>query len=195
MSSLLFLVFLCLVPKQSNAVVSDVLDIIKLAKDIVLGAAKAWSMVDEHTDFSEVPLPLVDKTERRLFSKMQVINSKLEQMSLQIDSVGTQTISTVLQNLPERIRLELRLNDLLDYITRMDVTHRHMSQYIAYQNEIERLTLEDYAKSIVSHDAGSVRNLVERIHAFIVPSGKGFASTGLLKLLGKSLQVTMRFCR
>lgn len=173
----------------SGIVIGEVLDIIKVAKDVAIAVAKAWSLIDEHTDFSEVPLPLVDKTERRLFNKMGRINDKLEELSSVVDAVGSQTISTVLHTLPERVRLELRLNDLLDYITRMDVTYRHMSQYLTYQDEIERLTLEDYAKSIVSHDAGSVRNLVERIHAFIVPNGDGFTNTGLLKLLGKSLKV------
>lgn len=170
-------------------IVSEVLDIIKVAKDVIIGVAKAWSIIDEHTDFSEIPLPLVDKTERRLFHKMENIADKLDKLSIHMEAIGTQTISTMLHNLPERVRLELRLNDLLDYMTRLDVTYRHMQQYVTYQDEIERITLEDFAKSIVSHDAGSARNLVERIHAFIVPSGKGIANTGLLKMLGKTLEV------
>lgn len=175
----------------SAFVIGEVLDIIKVAKDVVIGIAKAWSIIDEHTDFSEIPLPLVDKTERRLFYKMENIAEKLDKLSLHMEAIGTQTISTMLHNLPERVRLELRLNDLLDYITRLDVTYRHMQQYVTYQDEIERITLEDFAKSIVSHDAGSARNLVERIHAFIVPSGKGIVNTGLLKMLGKTLEVRM----
>lgn len=169
---------------------SEALDIIKVAKDVVIIAAKAWNMVDEHTDFSEVPLPLVDKTERKLFNKMETINEKLDRLSANVDAVATQTISTVLRNLPERVRLELRLNDLLDYKTRLDVTYRHLQQYMTYKDEIERITLEDYAMSIVSHDPDSARNLVERIHSFVVTTGKGIADTGLLKLLGKSLQVS-----
>lgn len=171
-------------------VISEALDIIKLAKDVVITAAKAWNMIDEHTDFSEVPLPLVDKMERKLFNKMELINDKLSKLSAEVDSVGTQTISTVLRNLPERVRLELRLNDLLDYKTRLDVTYRHLQQYMTYKDEIERITLEDYAMSIVSHDPDSARNLIERIHAFIVPAGKGISDSGLLKLLGSSLQVS-----
>lgn len=162
-----------------------------MAKDVVVTAAKAWNMIDEHADFSEVPLPLVDKTERKLFNKMEIINEKLARLSNQVDTVGTQTISTVLRNLPERVRLELRLNDLLDYKTRLDVTYRHLQQYMTYKDEIERITLEDYAMSIVSHDPDSARNLVERIHSFVVTNGKGIADTGLLKLLGKSLQVSV----
>lgn len=177
---------------SETLVISEALDIIKVAKDVVITAAKAWNMIDEHADFSEIPLPLVDKTERKLFNKMEIINEKLSQLSADIDAVGTQTISTVLRSLPERVRLELRLNDLLDYKTRLDVTYRHLQQYMTYKDEIERITLEDYALSIVSHDPDSARNLVERIHSFVVPMGKGISDTGLLKMLEKSLQVSER---
>lgn len=188
-----FLLATALCPNPSETIVlSEVLDIIKVAKDVVITAAKAWNMIDEHTDFSEVPLPLVDKTERKLFNKMEIINEKLARLSEQVDSVGTQTISTVLRNLPERVRLELRLNDLLDYKTRLDVIYRHLQEYMTYKDEIERITLEDYAMSIVSHDPDSPRNLVERIHSFVVSVGNGISETGLLKLLGKSLQVSER---
>lgn len=185
----LFAAVLCVVVPTQTLLISETLDIIKVAKDVVVTAAKAWNMIDEHTDFSEIPLPLVDKTERKLFNKMESINEKLERLSAHVDSVATQTISTVLRNLPERVRLELRLNDLLDYKTRLDVIYRHLQQYMTYKDEIERITLEDYAMSIVSHDPDSARNLVERIHSYVVPTGKGIADTGLLKLLGRSLQV------
>lgn len=186
---LLLATVLWIKPSES-IILSEALDIIKVAKDVVVTAAKAWNMIDEHADFSEIPLPLVDKTERKLFNKMELINQKLALLSAEVDSVGTQTISTVLRNLPERVRLELRLNDLLDYKTRLDVTYRHLQQYMTYKDEIERITLEDYAMSIVSHDPDSARNLVERIHSFVVPTGKGIVDTGLLKLLGKSFQVS-----
>lgn len=105
-------------PSTHGVLIGEVLDIIKVAKDVVIGIAKAWSIIDEHTDFSEIPLPLVDKTERRLFHKMENIADKLDKLSVHMEAIGTQTISTMLHNLPERVRLELRLNDLLDYITR-----------------------------------------------------------------------------
>lgn len=96
-------------------------------------------------------------------------------------------MTTILHNLPERVRLELRLNDLLDYLTRMGTNYRRMQKYS--KEEYERLTLEDFAKSVISHDASSVVNLVERIHAFVVPSARGISNTGLFELLATSIQV------
>ncbi|VEN36571.1 unnamed protein product [Callosobruchus maculatus] len=170
---------------------NDVLDIIKVAKDVALVLAKAWNIVDPHVDFSEVPLPLIDKTESKLFGKIAVITGKLDQLADNVESVGTQTISKTLHLLPERIRLELRLNDLQDYITRTNVIYRHFRNYADKQQEYEQLTLKDFAKYAVSHDSSSVASLLERIHAFVQPSARsldGGNDQGLLGLLGKSLE-------
>lgn len=96
----------------------------------------------------------------------------------------------VLRSLPHRVRLELRLNDLINYITSIDVKYRHFQNYVKNRSEIERLTLEDFAKHVVSHDSTSVTSLVERIHAFVAPNGRGITNTGLIELLSKSLEVS-----
>lgn len=107
--------------------------------------------------------------------------------------LGTSTIAMVLHTLPDRVRLELRLNDLLDYITRMDVNYRSFQNYVKDQSELERLTLENFAKHVTSHDSSSISSLAERIHAFIAPSNRGITNTGLIELLLKSLKVSLRY--
>ncbi|KAJ8915966.1 hypothetical protein NQ315_016643 [Exocentrus adspersus] len=179
----------CLVDRSSAVVgLNEVLDIIKLAKDVVVAIAKAWNIVDQQIDFSEIPIPILDKTEAKLFGKIGVISAKLDKIGVEVDAVGTTTIAMVLQTLPDRVRLELRLNDLLDYMTRMDVNYRHFQNYVKEQSELEQLTLEDFAKHVVSHDSSSITSLVERIHAFIAPTGRGITNTGLIKLLLKALE-------
>lgn len=88
------------------------------------------------------------------------------------------------------MRLELRLNDLLDYITRMNVMHRSFQNYVNKSNDFERLTLEDFARTAISHDSNSVNNLIERIHAFIASDGRFISDNGLISLLQKSLGVS-----
>lgn len=97
----------------------------------------------------------------------------------------------ILHNLPDRVRLELRLNDLLDYITRMDVMYKSFDNYASRKNDFERLTLEDFAKTAVSHDSNSVNNLIERIHALFVPNKRGLSDSGLMRLLQSSLEVSI----
>lgn len=88
-----------------------------------------------------------------------------------------------------RIKLELRLNDLLNFITHLGVVYRQM-QYYVNSTDFERLTLEDFAKTVISHGSDSVGNLVERIHGFIAPADAGgLTDTGILGLLTETLEV------
>ncbi|XP_050311529.1 uncharacterized protein LOC126747077 [Anthonomus grandis grandis] len=173
---------------SGGIIVSEILDILNVGKEVAVSLVKAWDLVDQNIEFSEVPIPILHKTENKLFGKIEKINSRLEEMSGRIDSIGTQSMTTILHSLPDRVRLELRLNDLLDYLTRMQTSYNRMQQYATERREYERLTLENFAKSVISHDTNSAINLVERIHAFVVPNGRGISNTGLFELLAISMQ-------
>lgn len=103
--------------------------------------------------------------------------------------VGTHTISTVLNNLPERLQFELRLQQLLDCITRTNVYYLKMENYVHNTSDIEKSTLKDFANNVVSHATDSVASIVERIYTYIIPHGKGITDTGILSLLSKILEV------
>lgn len=66
----------------------DVLDIVGVAKDIVVWIAKAWNVIEGQVEFSEVPFPLLDKTERKLFNKMDMINTRLNELSARVEAIG-----------------------------------------------------------------------------------------------------------
>lgn len=67
---------------------SNVLDVIKLAKDLVILIGKSWNIVDQHVDFSDIPIPLLDRTEHKLFGKIGLLNTKVDQIAQQIDTTG-----------------------------------------------------------------------------------------------------------
>jgi hypothetical protein len=168
--------------------IHDALDVIGVAKDVVIWIAKAWNIIEGQVEYADVPFPLLDKTERKLFGKIDLINSKLNQLSAQVEAVGTNTISMMLNNLPERIRLELRLNDLLNYHDLVGNSFQTMQKYTTYRDYLEKSTLKDYADNVVSHDPSSVRGMIETIYTYVVPSGKGINDRGILQLLSKSLK-------
>lgn len=70
--------------------------------------------------------------------------------------------------------------------------YRSFENYSNKSNNFEQLTLEDFAKTAVSHDSNSVNNILERIHTFVVPKNRGISDSGLLTLLQKSLEVGYR---
>lgn len=190
MKTMRFYLFLFLLsPVLSAGLIGDALDIIGVVKDIVIGIAKAWNIIEGRVEFSDVPFPLLDKTERKLFSKIDLINSRLTQLSVQVDVVGTNTISMMLNSLPERIRLELRLNDLLNYHDTVDNSFKTMQKYVKHREDLEKATLKDYADSVVSHDSNSVKGMIESIYTYVVPSGTGINDRGILQLLSKNLKV------
>lgn len=89
-----WLMMLGLVLHRTDALISlsEVLDIIKVAKDVTVSLAKAWDLVDQNIDFSEVPVPILHKTENKLFGRIERINSKLQDLAERVDSIGTMQI-------------------------------------------------------------------------------------------------------
>lgn len=65
-----------------------VLDIIKLTKFVVEGIGKAWNIVDQRVDFSSIPIPILDKTEAKLFGKLDVITLKIDELAVNIEGAG-----------------------------------------------------------------------------------------------------------
>lgn len=86
-----FVLLVCtgnLVDRSSAVVFNEVLDIITLAKDVVVTLAKAWNIVDQHVDFGDIPIPLLDRTESKLFRKIGVISARLDKVANRVDEVG-----------------------------------------------------------------------------------------------------------
>ncbi|EFA08553.2 hypothetical protein TcasGA2_TC006208 [Tribolium castaneum] len=186
---LAFLFTFLLSTASPAGLIGDALDIIGVAKDIVIGIAKAWNIIEDRVEFSDVPFPLLDKTERKLFAKIDLLNTRLSQLSAQVDAVGTHTISMMLNNLPERIRFELRLNDLLNYHDMVGNSFHTMQKYVKHRDDLEKATLKDYADSVVSHDQNSIKGMLETIYTYVVPSGQGINDRGILQLLSNNLKV------
>ncbi|RZC38220.1 uncharacterized protein BDFB_003195 [Asbolus verrucosus] len=161
--------------------------------DVIIWIAKAWNVIEGQIEFSEVPFPLLEKTERKLFAKIDMISTRINELSVQVDAIGTNTISMMLNNLPERIRLELRLNDLLNYHYFVGNSFHTMQKYVNHREELEKATLKDFADNIVSHDSNSVVQMIESIYTYVVPEGKGINNRGILGLLTKSLKFRYDF--
>lgn len=67
---------------------NEVIDIITVAKDVIVGIAKTWSIIDDHVDFDDIPVPLFEKTQKKLFGRINIINQKLDKIGLHVESAG-----------------------------------------------------------------------------------------------------------
>lgn len=185
------LILFCSVGTINAISLTDVLDIFTVAKDVTINLAKTWNIISDYTEPSDETPSFLISREKKLLNKITLVNTQLQELSKKYDQIGDQTMTVILRSMPARIRLELKLNDFRDYITRVHVAYRHMKAYVNESNseEIERHTLEDFAKHVVSHDSSSVRSLLERIYNFIVPIGNGFLDMGLLKSIQSFMKV------
>lgn len=163
--------------------VSSALDVITIGKDVIISLNKIWKLVDV-SDYEMFG----NKIEGQILRSIQTVNYKLDSMNQQYDTAGIQTLN-IMMHLPRTIRVELKLNDLIDFITRINLNYRYFGEYTKNESDIERHTLEDFATLTVSHDPGSTISLLERIHAFIVPHGIGISNSGVLNLIKQSNQV------
>lgn len=139
--------------------------------DLIKVTWKAWKFLDE---YSAIPLPLVNKRERELLDRMNLINGKIDEIGDRLDVQRMQTTSNIIKSLSDRVHYELQSNDLIDYITRINTAYsrfKHYTQAIAADKNdtINRVTLQDFATSTVSHKSDSVWSLMERITAVLVP--------------------------
>lgn len=87
-----FVIVSCCYPTPTVTIgFSEALDIAKVAKDLIIWIAKTWNIIDGHVEFSTIPLPLLDRTEQKLFGRINIINSKLNILTEQIESIGIRT--------------------------------------------------------------------------------------------------------
>lgn len=163
---------------------NEVIDIISIGKDVLLSLAKIARLIDSKHDTI-----ISNQFEGQILRSMKNVNDKLYEISEKLEGPGTRSLVNILNNLPQRIRLELKLNDLIDYLTRIHITYEYMVIYTSNETDIEEQTLEDFAKSVVSHDSSSTLSLMERIHSYVVPIGYGLHSSGLIQLLNEITEV------
>lgn len=72
---------------------SEVLNIIKVTKDVTRSLVKAWDLVNQNVDFNDLPSPILQNMEKNLFEKMEGIKSKLQDLDGTGYSKGTKHIS------------------------------------------------------------------------------------------------------
>lgn len=66
----------------------ETLDIVELAKEVIIALAKVWDLVDQNVEFKDLPAAILQSTEINLFKKIDAINSKLEDQATKLRNIG-----------------------------------------------------------------------------------------------------------
>lgn len=183
------LLVLLVFANTSRALVDDVLDVIKLGKEIGEEVLNSWDVFGKPFNATGgVDLPVVRRREREILARLAQVSRSIENLELGVQKVGA--VALVLAKKGNKpTRLELRLQVMSDLLNRVAWSNRQMREYVGLQEELERSTLQDFAEWCVSHDPGALPGLLERVHALVVPPHKYLLGRGLLQLLNDDLKV------
>ncbi|XP_045498674.1 uncharacterized protein LOC123696512 isoform X2 [Colias croceus] len=173
---------------STHALIDEAVDVILLSKQIGEEVLNSWDVIGKPFNATGgVELPLIRKRERQVLARLSEITRAIQKLELQVDR--SSVVATLLaKSVGRGARLELRLHEMADLLSRVESADRMMREYVKLQQELERRTLEDFADWCVSHDRGALPGLMERIHALIVPPYKHLFVRGLMELIVDDLE-------
>lgn len=91
-------------------------------------------------------------------------------------------------------KLELVIHEMIDLISRVENIHDQYEEYVANYNEIERDTLENFARGVIDDSALSVKGMLPRIQSLVGgPTGNEFrvlGNRGLLELIANDMKAS-----
>lgn len=173
----------------AHALVEDALDVIRLGKEIGEEVLSSWDVIGKPFNASGgVELPIIRRKERVILARLAEVTRAIQRLELGVEK--TAAVAELLAKSGGRgARLELRLHEMADLLSRVASADRQMREYVKLQQELERSTLEDFAEWCVSHDPSALPGLLERVHALVVPPHHHLLGRGLLQLVLDDLQV------
>lgn len=179
---------------SANGFLDEALDVIKLGKDIGEDILNSWDVLGKPFNATGgVEIPLIRRKEREVLSRLAQISRTIQKLELGLEKAGVVTM-LLAKTSGRGPKLELRLHELADLLSRISNSDKHMREYVGLQQELERSTLEDFAQWCVSHDSSALPGLLERVYSLIVPPHNNLLGRGLMQLTLDDLQVCGLFC-
>ncbi|XP_012545193.1 uncharacterized protein LOC101735738 isoform X1 [Bombyx mori] len=173
---------------NSRALVDEVVDVLKLGKEIGEEIIASWNVVGKTLNVSEgVELPLIRRRERLILAKLSHISQSIDRLELGIEKAGAVALFLA-KNGGRGTRFELKLHDMTVLLNKVAAVDRQMRVYVGLQEELERSTLLGFAQSCVFYEPDALPGVLEQIHAHIVPPHKLLLGKGLLQQIVEEVQ-------
>lgn len=92
-------------------------------------------------------------------------------------------------------KLELVIHEMIDLVSRIENIHDQYDEYVAHYDQIERETLEKFARGVIEDSSLSVKGMLPRIQSLVGgPSGNEFrvlGNRGLLELIAVDMKASL----
>jgi hypothetical protein len=91
-------------------------------------------------------------------------------------------------------KLELVIHEMIDLVNRIENNYDQYEEYVQHYNQVERDTLESFARGVVQDSSLSVKGMLPRMQRLLSgPAGNEFrvlGNRGLLELIADDLHVS-----
>lgn len=92
-------------------------------------------------------------------------------------------------------KLELVIHEMIDLVSRIENIHDQYEEYVTHYDDIERDTLENFARGVIDDSSLSVKGMLPRIQSLVGgPSGNEFrvlGNRGLLELIANDMKASI----
>lgn len=186
----LCLLTLVLTP-PSFAVIEDVLDVLRLTKEVISSISGAWNLVEQTPLTNEIDLPFLKRKEKKILLRITEVQRRIDLTENQMKNTASWTIESIKEQMKANTKLDLAVHELMDLMNRIAAQSRMLRHYTEHREELEQITLETTAIWIVSPNIGAVQGILNRIHLLVTGSGdlKYFGKNSLLEMLVEELEV------
>lgn len=175
----------------SNAVIEDVLDVLRLTKEIISSIAGTWSFVEQTPLKNEIDLPFMKRKEQKILLKITEVSRQIQLSENHIKNGASYTIDSIKEYMQNNNKLDLALHELMDLMNRIGAQAKMFHYYTVHRDEIEQSTWQTTAEWIISPNIGAVQGILNRIHLLVTGSSdlKYFGKNSLLEMLQAQLEV------
>lgn len=198
-SSILLFIFLALVVRpgfQFDISLGDVTEVLKFTKETVTDALESWEWIRPKAPNSNGEnnnFPFVKQMEKRLMDKMKTVSIKLDLIEERMEQRTEMMFNQILREIPERQKLEKGMHDLYKSIGQVENLYQNFLNYVNNQKKYESYTLQDFARTVISHRLGDLRDVIKSIHAQVVPQEYDIFQQSILTIMANRMKVNEKY--
>lgn len=115
-------------------------------------------------------------------------------MHIKVQESSQVTIQGLEYYIRSNTKLELVIHEMIDLVSRVENIHDQYEEYVEHYKEIERDTLENFARGVIEDSPLSVKGMLPRIQRLVGgPTGNEFrvlGNRGLLELMANDMKVS-----
>lgn len=173
---------------------NDVIDVLRLGRQVVMQAMESWEMVLPAHAGDKLPgedLVLVKVIERELLKQMDQISKQIGKYQERMENKADEILTQLLLQLPLQRRLDNSLRELDRYVGQVQGLYKLFEMYADNPDKYEKYTILQFAKTCVSPRLGELPDVLESIHRLMVPSKERVYNGSILVLLANQMAVSI----